>query len=104
MTGLCPRGSFLLGGRQRSCMPQEMQKRFVRADHDVEDSFIPEDPVRAPTSATSASGHASASPPRRRLVGLDMLRGLTMFVMLLVDYTGGCYPGLDHAPWDGLHL
>lgn len=51
---------------------------------------------------------AGSCPPSRpkgpRLVGLDMLRGLTMVVMLLVDYTGGCYPTIDHAPWDGLHL
>lgn len=41
---------------------------------------------------------------RARLVGLDILRGLTMAVMLLVDYTGACYPAIDHAPWDGIHL
>lgn len=50
----------------------------------------------------------ASCPPMRpkgpRLVGLDMLRGLTMVVMLLVDYTGGCYPAIDHAPWNGLHL
>uniref|UniRef100_A0A7S4Q9P3 Heparan-alpha-glucosaminide N-acetyltransferase catalytic domain-containing protein n=1 Tax=Alexandrium monilatum TaxID=311494 RepID=A0A7S4Q9P3_9DINO len=59
-----------------------------------------------------AASAAEASPPsqrpsgqkRPRLVGLDMLRGLTMAVMLLVDYAGTCYPSIDHAPWNGIHL
>jgi len=52
--------------------------------------------------------NVASCPPSRpkgpRLVGLDMLRGLTMVVMLLVDYTGSCYPTINHAPWNGLHL
>mmetsp|Transcript_100360 Transcript_100360/g.199106 ORF Transcript_100360/g.199106 Transcript_100360/m.199106 type:complete len:497 (+) Transcript_100360:85-1575(+) len=53
--------------------------------------------------ATAAS-RPTSRPKGPRLVGLDMLRGLTMVVMLLVDYTGGCYPAINHAPRNGLHL
>ncbi|CAK9013194.1 Heparan-alpha-glucosaminide N-acetyltransferase (Transmembrane protein 76) [Durusdinium trenchii] len=53
-----------------------------------------------------APAPASVSPARgkRRLVGLDVLRGITMAVMLIVDTLGDLYPSIGHAPWDGLHL
>lgn len=41
---------------------------------------------------------------KRRLVGLDVMRGITMAVMLIVDSTGDAYPTIGHAPWNGLHL
>lgn len=42
--------------------------------------------------------------PKQRLVGLDMFRGLTMVVMLIVDYNGEAIPSIGHAPWNGIHL
>ena len=41
---------------------------------------------------------------KRRLVGLDVMRGITMAVMLIVDALGDAFPSIGHAPWDGLHL
>lgn len=41
---------------------------------------------------------------KQRLVGLDIFRGLTMAVMLIVDYNGDDIPSINHAPWDGIHL
>ena len=40
----------------------------------------------------------------KRLVGLDVMRGITMAVMLVVDELGDAYPSIGHAPWNGLHL
>jgi predicted acyltransferase len=40
----------------------------------------------------------------KRLMGLDVMRGITMAVMLIVDATGEAYPTIGHAPWNGLHL
>lgn len=40
----------------------------------------------------------------KRLVGLDVMRGITMAVMLVVDELGDAYPQIGHAPWNGLHL
>jgi heparan-alpha-glucosaminide N-acetyltransferase len=37
-----------------------------------------------------------------RLVALDIVRGFTVSVMILVDDTGDAYQMIDHAPWDGL--
>lgn len=41
---------------------------------------------------------------KRRLLGLDVMRGIAMAVMLVVDATGEAYPTIGHAPWNGLHL
>jgi predicted acyltransferase len=48
-----------------------------------------------------------ASPPRERLVSLDVLRGLTIAGMILVNNAGDwsyVFPPLLHAPWDGWTL
>ncbi|CAE7196395.1 HGSNAT [Symbiodinium sp. CCMP2456] len=45
-----------------------------------------------------------SSSAKRRLVGLDVMRGITMAVMLVVDIAGDAYPSIGHAAWDGLHL
>ncbi|XP_038997406.1 heparan-alpha-glucosaminide N-acetyltransferase-like [Hibiscus syriacus] len=39
---------------------------------------------------------------RRRLVSLDVFRGLTIVLMILVDDVGGLLPAINHSPWDGL--
>lgn len=48
------------------------------------------------------------SPPpnkrAQRIVGLDIFRGLTMAVMLIVDYNGNAIASIDHAHWNGIHL
>lgn len=41
---------------------------------------------------------------RKRLVCLDVIRGITMAVMVLVDMTGGAYPMIGHSPWNQVHL
>ena len=45
-----------------------------------------------------------APPPRERLVSLDVLRGLTIAGMILVNNAGDwsyVFAPLQHAPWDG---
>ncbi|TKY64765.1 Heparan-alpha-glucosaminide N-acetyltransferase [Spatholobus suberectus] len=39
-----------------------------------------------------------------RLVSLDVFRGLTVALMILVDDAGGLIPALNHSPWNGLTL
>eukprot|EP00928_Gymnodinium_smaydae_P010134 TRINITY_DN13805_c2_g1_i1.p1 TRINITY_DN13805_c2_g1~~TRINITY_DN13805_c2_g1_i1.p1 ORF type:complete len:520 (-),score=55.93 TRINITY_DN13805_c2_g1_i1:164-1723(-) len=56
------------------------------------------------TQCAEVAGPRPPDAPRSRLVSLDMLRGLTMVIMLLVDFTGGGYPSIDHALWNGIHL
>ena len=42
--------------------------------------------------------------PNKRLLSLDVLRGITVAGMILVNYTGKCgynYAVFAHAKWDG---
>ncbi|KAK6160515.1 hypothetical protein DH2020_003896 [Rehmannia glutinosa] len=53
------------------------------------------------TCTNSPSGCTSSSP---RLVSLDIFRGLTVLLMILVDDAGGILPSINHSPWNGLTL
>lgn len=47
---------------------------------------------------------APPPPKKTRLESLDGLRGLTIFIMILVDDAGGAYPHINHSPWNGITL
>ncbi|KAM7276546.1 hypothetical protein ACFE04_018412 [Oxalis oulophora] len=40
----------------------------------------------------------------KRLVSLDVFRGLTVALMILVDDAGGAFPAINHSPWFGVTL
>ncbi|KAL6142586.1 hypothetical protein ACLB2K_060865 [Fragaria x ananassa] len=40
----------------------------------------------------------------KRLASLDIFRGLTVSLMILVDDAGGEWPMIGHAPWNGCNL
>ncbi|GER44341.1 hypothetical protein STAS_21238, partial [Striga asiatica] len=42
--------------------------------------------------------------PKQRLVSLDVFRGLTVGLMILVDDAGKSFPSINHAPWFGVTL
>ncbi|KAL3517392.1 hypothetical protein ACH5RR_019981 [Cinchona calisaya] len=42
--------------------------------------------------------------PKQRLVSLDVFRGLTVALMILVDDAGKAFPSINHAPWFGVTL
>ncbi|XP_042458823.1 heparan-alpha-glucosaminide N-acetyltransferase-like isoform X2 [Zingiber officinale] len=39
-----------------------------------------------------------------RIASLDVFRGLSIALMVFVDYAGSVLPYVGHAPWDGVHL
>ncbi|CAN8265792.1 unnamed protein product [Cochlearia groenlandica] len=39
-----------------------------------------------------------------RLVSLDVFRGLTVALMILVDDVGGIFAAINHSPWDGITI
>ncbi|XVE86422.1 hypothetical protein DITRI_Ditri18aG0033200 [Diplodiscus trichospermus] len=41
---------------------------------------------------------------QQRLASLDVFRGLTIVLMILVDDLGGLLPTINHSPWNGLTL
>ncbi|ERN06418.1 hypothetical protein AMTR_s00016p00254920 [Amborella trichopoda] len=46
----------------------------------------------------------SDSPLQQRLVSLDVFRGVTVALMILVDHAGGVISAINHSPWNGLTL
>ncbi|XP_065851754.1 uncharacterized protein [Euphorbia lathyris] len=46
----------------------------------------------------------SSNSMETRLLSLDVFRGLTVALMILVDYAGGVVPAINHSPWNGLTL
>ncbi|GFQ02459.1 hepaRaN-alpha-glucosaminide n-acetyltransferase [Phtheirospermum japonicum] len=41
---------------------------------------------------------------KQRLISLDVFRGLTVALMILVDDAGKAFPSINHAPWFGVTL
>ncbi|XP_022739793.1 heparan-alpha-glucosaminide N-acetyltransferase [Durio zibethinus] len=48
--------------------------------------------------------HQQPQRAQQRLVSLDVFRGLTVVLMILVDDVGGLLPAINHSPWNGLTL
>ncbi|EEF50159.1 conserved hypothetical protein [Ricinus communis] len=70
----------------------------INAAHDFPDVEL---------ALTSAKPNPSPLPnihPHHRLLSLDVFRGLTVALMILVDYAGGILPAINHSPWNGLTL
>ncbi|KAF1862950.1 hypothetical protein Lal_00009333 [Lupinus albus] len=59
--------------------------------------------VESPTSFTSISTKQQPQ-TQQRLLSLDVFRGFTVLLMILVDEAGGLVPALNHSPWNGLTL
>lgn len=66
-----------------------------------------------PNNAAHIGGEVGSSPEKAaqtssarkpRIVSVDVLRGITMSVMVLVDVSGGAWPGIGHDKWNGVHL
>ena len=69
--------------------------------------LLEEHPPRQQELASPASSEKKAArgPSKHaRLVSLDMVRGLTMAIMILVDEIGGVYPHINHSPWNAITL
>ncbi|KAF3334552.1 heparan-alpha-glucosaminide N-acetyltransferase-like isoform X1 [Carex littledalei] len=62
-------------------------------------------PEPQPATASIASPPPDTRPAKSpRLVSLDVFRGLTVAIMILVDDAGGAFPSINHAPWFGVTL
>jgi predicted acyltransferase len=61
-------------------------------------------PSVAPTSPQSASSTAAQQSPIKRLLPLDVLRGITIAFMIMVNNNGGhgSWQFMNHAQWNGL--
>jgi len=75
---------------------------------DLEEKFLPRDENKDVENKTKVSSTkvVNPSPPikKERLQALDTFRGLTMFMMIFVNYQGGNYEFFNHSLWNGLTL
>ncbi|XP_062198254.1 uncharacterized protein LOC133900971 isoform X2 [Phragmites australis] len=62
----------------------------------------------ADIEAGRRAGAVSVTPPAasrtQRLASLDVFRGITVALMIIVDDVGGVVPAISHSPWDGVTL
>ncbi|KZV42029.1 heparan-alpha-glucosaminide N-acetyltransferase [Dorcoceras hygrometricum] len=58
--------------------------------------------VEAPNTDGQVEGKQNTH--TKRVASLDIFRGLTVALMILVDDTGGEWPVIAHAPWNGCNL
>ncbi|CAI9104795.1 OLC1v1003557C1 [Oldenlandia corymbosa var. corymbosa] len=71
-----------------------------RLDDDDHDQGFEEDGPKK--TANSSSKPILNSNPR--VASLDVLRGLSVLLMTVVDYGGSVFPIIGHSPWNGVHL
>ncbi|XP_062180934.1 uncharacterized protein LOC133885262 isoform X2 [Phragmites australis] len=67
--------------------------------HPYPESPPPQHPP--PLEGTAAAQFEKQRKPQR-LASLDVFRGFTVAMMILVDDAGGAWPGINHAPWFGV--
>ncbi|XP_062223205.1 uncharacterized protein LOC133922062 isoform X2 [Phragmites australis] len=73
----------------------ELVKSDDAAGADLESGAAKAAPSLAPSPSPAA---------RQRLVSLDVFRGITVLLMIIVDDAGAFLPALNHSPWDGLTI
>ncbi|KAL6968588.1 heparan-alpha-glucosaminide N-acetyltransferase [Sarracenia purpurea var. burkii] len=63
-----------------------------------------EEIVHSSSSNEPVGSRPNSAGPNERLASLDVFRGLTVALMILVDDAGGAFPSINHSPWFGVTL
>ncbi|KAG9440032.1 hypothetical protein H6P81_020197 [Aristolochia fimbriata] len=72
---------------------------------DVEDEIPPSSTgIHQASSDPIQSSKPNSADQKPRIVSLDIFRGLTIALMILVDDAGGAFPSINHSPWFGVTL
>ncbi|KAL7591586.1 hypothetical protein Lser_V15G33435 [Lactuca serriola] len=69
------------------------------SDHRLEVAETP-----APSSENPHDNSNKGKTKKKRVASVDVFRGLTVALMILVDDAGGEWPMIGHAPWNGCNL
>eukprot|EP00727_Mastigamoeba_balamuthi_P004998 m51a1_g14497 hypothetical protein (662) ;mRNA; f:770269-772602 len=67
-------------------------------------SSSPQNTVTAQQQQQPGAAAAAAQRPRARVGAVDVFRGLTLVLMVFVNYGGGGYYVFQHSVWDGLNF
>ncbi|TVU17531.1 hypothetical protein EJB05_33573 [Eragrostis curvula] len=62
----------------------------------------PESPSLEHPPPDAAAAQPEQERKSQRVASLDVFRGFTVAMMILVDDAGGAWPGINHAPWFGV--
>uniref|UniRef100_A0ACD5XGB0 Uncharacterized protein n=1 Tax=Avena sativa TaxID=4498 RepID=A0ACD5XGB0_AVESA len=93
-----------LGSSQMEDGQSVVRRHGVAAEEDPARHSAPS-PVHEKAADVDEAGDEKKAPRRsRRVASLDVFRGLTVALMILVDGAGGEWPVIGHAPWNGCNL
>ncbi|CAK9135476.1 unnamed protein product [Ilex paraguariensis] len=84
----------------RTPLLQDLSPPVPHSDSGVREEEI----VPLPSPNELDESKANPTDPKQRLVSLDVFRGLTVALMILVDDAGGAFPSINHSPWFGVTL
>nr|GEW35478.1 heparan-alpha-glucosaminide N-acetyltransferase-like isoform X1 [Tanacetum cinerariifolium] len=88
MTTLCSKSSLIFRRKMAEIQPLLNNIHLQVQDDDEEQQMMVADKTIT----------------RTRIASLDVFRGLSIFLMVLVDYASSSFPIIAHVPWNGLHL
>ncbi|KAK8672788.1 hypothetical protein V6N13_111149 [Hibiscus sabdariffa] len=93
-------------GNAEKIQDDDEQKKSIQLAFQISDPNIDNKGEESPLVPTSTSTNLPLhrQPPPQRLISLDVFRGLTIVLMILVDDVGGILPAINHSPWNGLTL
>ncbi|OVA16836.1 Protein of unknown function DUF1624 [Macleaya cordata] len=94
--------SVTIVAEERIPLLQSNPCRISNGEED-EEEIMPSFSSSSPIEPDVANKPIS-SDPNQRLVSLDVFRGLTVALMILVDDAGGAFPSINHSPWFGVTL
>ncbi|GAV57017.1 DUF1624 domain-containing protein [Cephalotus follicularis] len=84
----------------RIVVTEEEEELLVHNSYGDEQEIVPS----SLTSNGPDGPTPSLTPPSQRLISLDVFRGLTVALMILVDDAGGAFSSINHSPWFGVTL
>ncbi|XP_031256111.1 heparan-alpha-glucosaminide N-acetyltransferase [Pistacia vera] len=98
-----PMGKKMLNNDNNNHQDSEMVIQISKSSPSLKPNDE-QDPLILPSSNSKLSHHQHSPPRQPRLASLDVFRGLTVALMILVDDAGGILPAINHSPWNGLTL
>ncbi|XP_058076109.1 uncharacterized protein LOC131224773 isoform X2 [Magnolia sinica] len=82
--------------------PSSANRESISEEAEILPSSSPSD--YQPLLQNEDRAKPNSTNPNQRLVSLDVFRGLTVALMILVDDAGGAFPSINHSPWFGVTL
>ncbi|XP_021900262.1 heparan-alpha-glucosaminide N-acetyltransferase isoform X3 [Carica papaya] len=91
---------------ESKCLMNDKDRKCAADDFEsaLQISQSPRLPIAKRDSPLSLQQQQQQQQQTQRLVSLDVFRGLTVALMIVVDDIGGILPAINHSPWNGLTI